>query len=445
MTILYTPAGDTDPIRAGHDGAILHIIRKYKPRMVRIFLSKDMAEKEEQRHVYSKAIQYNVPDCKIEFIKTDITEVQLMENLIPLAEGFLQLRQEYPNEKIILNLSSGTPQMKSIISFLATDFENVLPVQVNSPRRGSNRAAYATQDEDDIDEIIKKNEDNSDNREDRCHEAPLFLLKRYNIRHQLISLINNYEYSAAYALYNKNTDMFTDLTGQLIRHADLRSKLQTEKAFTVSKDFVAKYPSKNAKINMLYEFFMVMWLRQKKGDLAEFIVKLTPFLFELLLYYFETQTDFKPENFCTRKNNINASWKINRDMLASLSQDVLLYLDTMGKGVFRDGTNLSFYNMLNILHALNEKVANSKQETLLKLLDELRLVEDNHRNGLAHTITNITEESLASIAPYKNSEQIMDLIRKVFSKITAKEKLNISNLYDTLNQQIILSLNEFKK
>ena len=445
MTILYTPAGDTDPIRAGHDGAILHIIRKYKPRMVRIFLSKDMTAKEEQRQVYSKAIKYNAPDCEIGFIKTDITEVQLMENLIPLAEEFLQLRKEYPNEKIILNLSSGTPQMKSIMSFLATDFENVIPVQVDSPSRGSNRAAYATQDEDDIDEIIKNNEDNSDNRKDRCHEAPLFLLRRYNIRHQLISLINNYEYSAAYALYNKNTDMFTDLTGQLIRHADLRSKLQTEKAFIISKDLVAKYPNKNEKINMLYEFFMVMWLRQKKGDLAEFVVKLTPFLFELLLYYFETQTDLKPEKFCTRKNNINASWKINREMLASISKDVLLYLDTMGKGVFRDGTNLSFYNMLSILHALNEKSGNSKQKGLLDLLDELRLVEDNHRNGLAHTITNITEESLAAIAPYKNSEQIMDLIRKVFTKITAKEKLNISNLYDRLNQQIILSLNEFQK
>ena len=445
MTILYTPAGDTDPIRAGHDGAILHIIRKYKPRMVRIFLSKDMTAKEEQRQVYSKAIKYNAPDCEIGFIKTDITEVQLMENLIPLAEEFLQLRKEYPNEKIILNLSSGTPQMKSIMSFLATDFENVIPVQVDSPSRGSNRAAYATQDEDNIDEIIKNNEDNSDNRKDRCHEAPLFLLRRYNIRHQLISLINNYEYSAAYALYNKNPDMFTDLTGQLIRHADLRSKLQTEKAFTVSKDFVAKYPSKNEKINMLYEFFMVMWLRQKKGDLAEFIVKLTPFLFELLLYYFETQTDLQPEKFCTRKNNVNASWKINREMLASLSKDVLLYLDTMGKGVFRDGTNLSFYNMLSILHALNEKSGNGKQKDLLDLLDELRLVEDNHRNGLAHTITNITEESLAAIAPYKNSEQIMDLIKKAFTKVTAKEKLNISNLYDNLNQQIILSLNEFQK
>ncbi|WP_443682264.1 hypothetical protein, partial [Phascolarctobacterium succinatutens] len=206
-----------------------------------------------------------------------------------------------------------------------------------------------------------------------------------------------------------------------------------------------KQVSKNERINMLYEFFMVMWLRQKKGDLAEFVVKLTPFLFELLLYYFETQTDLKPARFCTKKDNINASWKISREMLADVSPDTLLYLDTMGKGNFRDGTNLSFYNMLKILHALNEKAPKDKLTVLLNLLDELRLVEDNHRNGLAHTITNITEESLTAIAPYKTSDEIMGLVSKVFMKITAKEKLNISNLYDNLNIRIITSLEEFRK
>ena len=57
MSILYSPAGDTDPIRGMHDGAMLHIIRHYRPRMAKIFLSKDMVEKEERRQVYSKAIQ----------------------------------------------------------------------------------------------------------------------------------------------------------------------------------------------------------------------------------------------------------------------------------------------------------------------------------------------------------------------------------------------------
>ena len=31
MSILYTPAGDTDPIRDCYDGAMLHIIRTYRP------------------------------------------------------------------------------------------------------------------------------------------------------------------------------------------------------------------------------------------------------------------------------------------------------------------------------------------------------------------------------------------------------------------------------
>lgn len=46
MSILYTPAGDTDPIRDCYDGAMLHIIRTYRPEYVRIFLSAEMSAKE---------------------------------------------------------------------------------------------------------------------------------------------------------------------------------------------------------------------------------------------------------------------------------------------------------------------------------------------------------------------------------------------------------------
>lgn len=46
MSILYTPAGDTDPIRDCYDGAMLHIIRTYWPEYVRIFLSAEMSAKE---------------------------------------------------------------------------------------------------------------------------------------------------------------------------------------------------------------------------------------------------------------------------------------------------------------------------------------------------------------------------------------------------------------
>lgn len=437
MSILYTPAGDTDPIRDCYDGAILHIIRTYRPEYVRIFLSAEMSAKEKNRHIYSKAIEYNVPECKFDFIYTDIVNVQLMEKLVPLAEGFLELRKEFPEEEILLNLSSGTPQMKTVMSFLATDFENVRAIQVDSPQRASNRTAHATQDNEDIDVVIENNFDNVPDYTCRCHEAPLSLLRRYSIRHQLISLINNYEYRAALAMYNKNKAMFVEETGKLLRHADLRSKLLINEAF---KGMGKKNIYNNNSVKKLNEFLMVMELHQRKGELAEFIPKLTPFLYELLLYYFENHVSLKLERFCYSKRNNNSSWKISAEKLRKEAPDVFSYLNYYFRKGFRD-TELSFSNMLLILESLK-----SVKTELMGELQILREVEKNQRNKIAHTIlTDVTEENLQAIEPKLSSYQIIQHLRKAFLLIMEGESICKRNVYDDLNRRIVDSLNEFNK
>ena len=62
MRILFTPAGDTDPVRGFHDGAILHILRHYSVDKVILFLTKDMEEKEAAMHCYTRGIQSVAPD-----------------------------------------------------------------------------------------------------------------------------------------------------------------------------------------------------------------------------------------------------------------------------------------------------------------------------------------------------------------------------------------------
>lgn len=54
---------------------------------------------------------------------------------------------------------------------------------------------------------------------------------------------------------------------------------------------------------------MVMELHQRKGELAEFIPKLTPFLYELLLYYFEIMLRLNWSAFVTAKEIIIAVGK----------------------------------------------------------------------------------------------------------------------------------------
>ena len=49
MKILFTPAGDTDPVRGYHDGGMLHILRLYAPvGRVYVFHTKEMEDKEEE-------------------------------------------------------------------------------------------------------------------------------------------------------------------------------------------------------------------------------------------------------------------------------------------------------------------------------------------------------------------------------------------------------------
>lgn len=432
MSILFTPAGDTDPIRDCHDGAILHIIRTYKPSMVRIFLSADMTEKEEKRKIYSKAIEYNAPDCKVEFIKTAITDVHLMENLIPLASEFMKLRQEYPEEEIILNISSGTPQMKTIMSILATDFDDVRAIQVDSPSKASNREIHATQDSEDIDAVIENNFDNEPDYNCRCHEAPLTVLRRYSIKQQLVSLVNSYEYSAAFALYKKNKQLFNDEVGKLLEHADLRSKLQYDEAFKIKGT-----PLNNDKeIKPLNEFFMVMELRQKKGELSEFIVKITPFLYDLTKYYFQHILNFSFDRICNKSGN---KWRISKDKIKEISPQLFTHLNNKYDGGFKDGVELSFSNMLNILHGLS-----IPDNELLEALDKLRIVEARHRNKIAHNIVNITEQVLRTTEPNLNSLQIMHLLHKVFTCVM-KGKIYKRNIYDDLNKEIISSLEKIVK
>lgn len=436
MCILYTPAGDTDPIRNFYDGPILHIIRTYHPTLVKIFLSKDMTKKEDDRHVYSKAIKYIAPTCKIEFIRTDITKVFSMDKLLPLADGFSKLRNEYPSEKILLNISSGTPQMKTIMSFLAMDFDNVLAVQVLTPNDASNRNNPATQDNDDIDFLIENNFDNESDYKCRCIEPALNMLHRYGVRYQLISLVSNYEYSAALSLYKKNNSMFNEETGKLLRHADLRSKLQYNEAMAIS----GKKILKDKWLTNLNEFFMVMQLRQKKGELAEFIMKLTPFLYELLLYYYEHRSSISPKEFCYPRKGSFDPWQISRKKLQDKAPAALAQLDDLYNGGFRDGTDLSFFNMLNIIPFFCNKLS----KEALQRLGDLREIESRHRNSIAHTIVNITEDLLITTSPKLNSHKIVEYLYAVMKELLGKENVYSYNIYEDLNKRIIKSMDQFK-
>lgn len=42
MTVLFSPVGNSDPWRSGRDGAMLHIVRYFKPKKVVLFFTETL-------------------------------------------------------------------------------------------------------------------------------------------------------------------------------------------------------------------------------------------------------------------------------------------------------------------------------------------------------------------------------------------------------------------
>ena len=122
--ILFSPLGDSDPVRNCYDGACLHIVRHYQPTQVVLFYTAEMERKERRDHRYTRALKRLAPQCEVREIFSGIESPQqfdAFQGVLPEAVG--ALADAHPAAQILLNLSSGTPQMKTVMALLSVDLD----------------------------------------------------------------------------------------------------------------------------------------------------------------------------------------------------------------------------------------------------------------------------------------------------------------------------------
>lgn len=438
MLNLFTPAGDTDPVRGYHDGAILHILRHYPVDRVIVFLTREMEVKEDHLACYTRGIQAVRPQIPIEFIRSGITDPQNYEKLVQIQDEFETYYQRFPDDDWLLNISSGTPQIKTVVSFLSLDYPRTKAIQVLSPERKSNRENHPCRTVDELVEMLEVNEDNEADAPNRCLEPPLFLLKKRSLNKQLISLIQAYEYPAALKLVREGKNLFPAMTEKLLEHACLRLELQWKKANKTFSSYKGKALEKQP--DTFSEYFQLMELRQKKGQLADFIIKISPILVEIGKKYVDTIPGFSLKQCGEQKRD--GLW-ITRDAIGKNYPELLQYLD-YGNG-FHD-TRLYFWLLLKIcqFYAGKELIQDERHKKVTANFGQLRRIEETIRNGLAHEITNLTEEKIRELTqnalgkPY----QSIDILHLLQDTVQLVRGSRISWTYDFLNQCIEDSLKE---
>ena len=444
-SILFSPVGGTDPISNDRDGSMLHIARKYHPEYIMLFLSSEILSHEMEDQRYTKTLRLLMEkegfSAKIECVKRpELKNVQLFDVFIPDFEALLdRLHERFPDHELLLNISSGTPAMKSALNLLSCLLPyKVKPVQVSTPMRAQNPRRDPNQ-EYDVNLYWEFDLDNDPEQYvDRCEEAALTNYRVQFDKESIIAHLRAYDYDAAYRIavgirdhLGENVIPYLETAKSRIklRWKDIPADIRTRLRFSVDSQFRTN----------LSEYLLWLKMKQERGDLADFLRGLTPAIFNLLRFAVEENGGVRLSDYCVDDTTYVSTRTLTRDEIGIGYKE--RYFDSNEREF--TGGYLMNYHYVNVINALfsNRPWATS--------LHKLRKIEEEIRNPVAHTIVPVDEAWLKQFAVMegKASGSIVKLIQQVVEGLNADSENQSGrklwvywNSYQEMNQMLLDSL-----
>ena len=277
MKVLISAVGNTDPIRNFHDGGLVHIARKYRPDKIIIVFSEELIRKKDDIEKVIRSIDSEyLPEIVYHEPIILNNEVHIFDTMFDQFDAII--REYYTkDDEFILNLSSGTPQIKSALFVLNRLSEiNVKAVQVPSPENKSN-AGVGHDDSEDIDVLIDTNMDNKQDYVDRTIEDTSDKFKQGLMKKTLRDFIKKYDYKASLEIANQLPD-FPGLK-------DCRKKLQDIVDSLDRQDVPQLLQKKkwSEEQKKVLNAYLTIDLQKERGNFSEGLIRiknLTEFILE---------------------------------------------------------------------------------------------------------------------------------------------------------------------
>ena len=277
--VLFSPIGGTDPISNDRDGAMLHICRVYKPDIVYLYLSKEMMafHRQNNRYLYclEKLGELLGHTFHTEIIaREDLEEVQIFDPFIDEYRDILQyILKKHKECELYLNVSSGTPAMKSALQILGVLSEETMKIiQVNTPEKKIN-PHKEKHDDYDVDIYWECNEDNDPEKfKNRCHESQTKnLLDEMKIQN-ILRHIKSYDYIAALREAGTLAEPLSKRAQDYLEAAHYRTQLHIygiqEK---LGKDKESILPIRDEKSRNIFEHLLNLQCKLIKEEYVDFI------------------------------------------------------------------------------------------------------------------------------------------------------------------------------
>lgn len=417
---------------------MLHICRKYKPDCVMLYLSKEMVERHHRDDRYCDSLHRLAvhegfsPEILVEE-RPELSEVQVydffFQEFRPLL---LSLHSRFPEHQLILNIASGTPAMKSALYLLAAFLPfPVLPIQTATPVKAQNPRLEPHM-EYDVDLYWECNLDNEDHI-DRCREGRYENLNAQLQKVNISAHLRAYDYAAALAVAEPIRMLLSSRAVALLEAAKARVELNWRSIKPEVKAELGLLGSNQRRIE-LAEYLLWLQMKQRRGDLADFLRGLTPGLFELLKLAAEEKAGYPLSSYCDSRGRFCRIW-LTKDVQG---QELLTLLEPPGRSL--DGTFLISGHYAAIL----DKKCSAYAWTAPLL--QLREIEEKVRNTAAHTITRVDEKWLMDRGVV-SSQEIVKLLKAAVQALNQDSGRNVSarlpvdwGAYDVMNRKIEAAL-----
>ena len=292
MRVLISAVGDTDPFRNFHDGALIHIARKYRPEKVVLIFSEHTAKKQGniEKALFSIAPNYE-PELIIHDSIISDNEVHIFDVMF---QRFSDILQEYytTEDEFILNLSSATPQIKSAL-FVINRLSgiNVKAVQVSSPEHASNENIGHDNDEN-IDELIEVNEDNKVDFIDRTIEDNAEKFNQALLKKTARDFIEKFDYKAALDIL----DQLSDFPNLKSVRKEIRDIVECLSKQDVPQGL--RHKKFNEEEQKILSAYLTIELQRERGNVSESFIRIKNLTEFILEDYIEKRNPGLIDDYC---------------------------------------------------------------------------------------------------------------------------------------------------
>lgn len=422
--VLFTPVGGNDPIGNEYhkdyikeeikdhiiiEGPILHIVRHYKPKCVLLLFTQKYEEY--KFRILKREIHKLSNDCKIRKIVHPYATyaINWEESIYTFDDKIQKLLNGFEDHKVLVNITSESPQIsfKLCNEIINNNKLKGIQVSVSTKKLQTQQIKDKKYIDNNIRNIYPEYEDSNN----RCIEPKIYSVIKPKLKSQIESLVsvNNklYNYQALYRL----------LEG---------SKSACDELFT--NELFENVSKANDRINLIYEhkddasafieYYFSMKVKQLKGELSDFFLRITPFITELLYYYLSktinNSSDILSENsgrkYIDYSNNINL---MDEQYFNELFKFLLNQKNNKIKKICFNLNGKKFHKDKKYILGIMSKFF----KTMNNMYEEFKLEYQNLNNELENfrKVSNI----------YKEKENVKIIIDNVLEQLKKSDYSNI--------------------